>query len=451
MQVNSSLEIGNLLFLQQSRQKYQDVLAKIASGKELNSASDNASNMMIADELRSYAETLSQSVSNSNDSIGMSKIADGAMSAQSKILDEMKVKSVSANSAIHNSYTRGMIKEELQGLSASYENIANTTSFNGKSLLRGFDGEFMVGGGELASLNVGDTSLSSVTATKFSSDKIFGLASDGTVSAKLKLQSGTTNVNLNEVKMGTAVGQGVGELAKEVNKYSDITGIKASYSNEVSSNAEVSANTLNGVQINGIAIGDMNVLNNDSDGTLVNSINAQKDKTGVIASMKEDGKVSLQSTDGRGMNIQGLDTIGIVSDHYSGSISLVNDGQKAINVQDLNGNIDFSSEKVNLKDSINNMDTQEDAGVVQNLVDNAISSLGSNRANVGSFHNQMVSQSENLANMYVNTKYSESQLRDTDIAKQLSELLKQANLTQADIINQQYINKYRSGIMALLN
>jgi flagellin len=450
LSINNSMDLNNLVFLQKSKQQYNEILAKIGSGQELTSAASNASGMMIADQLRNYAETLSQNVANSNDSIGMAKIADGAMNVQSQILDDMKVKAVAANSAIHNSSTLSSIKGELQDLSASYNNIANTTSYNGKSLLRGFSGDFEVGGASLANLNIGDTALSKVNATNYSTGDITGLASDGSDKVQLQFQRGADMLTLNEVEMGTGVGQGVGELAKEINKYSDQTGLKASYDNTVTSGVINQQTDLTNVSINGVNLGDISLEANDSTGTLVDAINSQTTDTGVEAMMGEDGTLSLKSIDGRGMQIDGLDSIGIANDTYSGNLSLVSDG-KPVDIKDLNSNVSFSSESVNLEDAINNMSSSSDAGVVGSLLDNAISDLSSNRGSVGSFQNQMVAQSEVLSSTYVNTKYSESQIRDADIAEQLAELMKQQGLTSAELINQQYINKYRSGIMALLN
>jgi flagellin len=453
MQINNSMDINNLVFLQKSQRKYQEIIAKIASGKELNSASDNASGMMIADSLRNYAETLTQSMSNANDSIGMARIADGAMGVQSDILADMKTKAVAANSAIHNSHTRGMIKQEMQGLSASYESISNNTSFNSKSLLRGFEGDFHVSGGVGGnmSLNIGDTSLSKVTATKHSTGDITGLNADGSDNVKMQFTTGGVTTTLNEVQMGTAVGQGVGELAKEINKHTDTTGVKASFSNSTTGNSAISAGTLNGIKINGINIGNISVEANDSNNALVDAINNRTTDTGVEAMMSEDGKLTLNSIDGRGMKTEGLAGAGIADEHYSGSLTLTSKSGAPVKVEDANSTISFSRESVNLADSINTMDSQEDAAVVGDMVDSAIESLNTNRGNVGSFQNQMESQIKNLSSSYVNTKYSESQIRDTDIAEKLMELMKESGLTQAQVINQQYINKYRAGIMALLN
>ncbi|MGA9047179.1 MAG: flagellin, partial [Sulfuricurvum sp.] len=54
-------------------------LSKLSSGLRINSASDDASGMAIADSLRSQASSLGQAVANANDAIGIVQIADKAM------------------------------------------------------------------------------------------------------------------------------------------------------------------------------------------------------------------------------------------------------------------------------------------------------------------------------------------------------------------------------------
>jgi flagellin len=450
--INSAMDLNNLLFLNKVGSKYNESLVKIATGQKINSAADDASGLMIADQLRSYAESMSQSMANANDSIGIAKIADGAMSQQSEILDQMRTKAVAANSAINNSSNLSSIKGELQALSASYDSISANTSYNGKSLLSGFSGSFEVSGGNgMSSLNISDTSLSKVTGTTYTTGAITGLAADGSDSVAMQFTSGGVSTTLSEVQMGTAVGQGVGALASEINKYSDTTGVKAHYSNTTTGSSEIAEGLLNDVRINGVDLGSIEVDANDATNSLVTAINSQTLETGVEAYLNEDGKLTLNSLDGRGMQVEGLATAGIADDTYNGSLTLTNTNGAPVAVEDTNGTINFSSDTVTLEESINNMDSQESVGVVQDLLDGASASLSSNRANVGSFQNSMESQVSNLASSYVNTKYSESQMRDTDMVQEIMNMIKQQGLTEADIINQQYINKYRAGIMALLN
>ncbi|WP_332882093.1 flagellin hook IN motif-containing protein, partial [Campylobacter pinnipediorum] len=65
----------------------------------------------------------------------------------------------------------------------------------------------------------------------------------------------------------------------------------------------IKAANLKDLTINDVKIGDLQIKDNDSNGTLVNAINAVKDQTGVEASINPQGKLVLTSRDGRAMKV----------------------------------------------------------------------------------------------------------------------------------------------------
>ncbi len=54
-------------------------LSRLSSGLRINTAADDASGLVIADNLKSQANSLGQAIKNANDAVGMVKIADKAM------------------------------------------------------------------------------------------------------------------------------------------------------------------------------------------------------------------------------------------------------------------------------------------------------------------------------------------------------------------------------------
>ena len=122
-------------------------LQKLSSGLRINSAKDDASGMAIADTLRSQANTLGQAIRNANDGMGIIQIADKAMDEQIKILDTIKQKATQATQDGQTTTTRKAIQSDINRLIESLDNIANTTSYNGLSLLSGSftNKEFQVG------------------------------------------------------------------------------------------------------------------------------------------------------------------------------------------------------------------------------------------------------------------------------------------------------------------
>ena len=122
-------------------------LGSLASGLRINSAADDASGLVIADSLRSQANSLGQAVRNANDAIGIIQTADKAMDEQIKILDTIKTKAIQSASDGQSASSREAIQKDVDRLISSLNNIAQTTSFNGQSLLSGkyTDKAFQVG------------------------------------------------------------------------------------------------------------------------------------------------------------------------------------------------------------------------------------------------------------------------------------------------------------------
>ncbi|RAX54832.1 flagellin B, partial [Helicobacter monodelphidis] len=112
-------------------------LERLSSGLRINKAADDASGMAIADSLRSQANSLGQAMRNTNDGIGIIQIADKAMDEQVKILDTIKTKAVQAAQDGQTTKTRTAIQADINRLIDSLDNIANTTSYNGLTLLAG--------------------------------------------------------------------------------------------------------------------------------------------------------------------------------------------------------------------------------------------------------------------------------------------------------------------------
>ena len=112
-------------------------LGRLSSGIRIQTAADNASGLVIADSLKSQANSLGQAISNGNDAIGIVQTADKAMDEQIKIIDTIKTKAIQAANDSQNSDSRKAIQNDISRLLDELDNIANTTSFNGQKLLNG--------------------------------------------------------------------------------------------------------------------------------------------------------------------------------------------------------------------------------------------------------------------------------------------------------------------------
>ncbi|EJJ9656671.1 flagellin A [Campylobacter coli] len=283
-------------------------LSRLSSGLRINSAADDASGMAIADSLRSQAATLGQAINNGNDAIGILQTADKAMDEQLKILDTIKTKATQAAQDGQSLKTRTMLQADINRLMEELDNIANTTSFNGKQLLSGnfINQEFQIGASsnQTVKATIGATQSSKIGLTRFETGG--RISSSGEVQFTLKNYNGIDDFQFQKVVISTSVGTGLGALAEEINKSADQTGVRATFTVETRGMAAVRAGTTSDTfAINGVKIGQVEYKDGDSNGALVAAINSVKDTTGVEASIDANGQLLLSSREGRGIKIEG--------------------------------------------------------------------------------------------------------------------------------------------------
>nr|AAF05902.1 flagellin A [Campylobacter jejuni subsp. jejuni 81-176] len=312
-------------------------LSRLSSGLRINSAADDASGMAIADSLRSQANTLGQAISNGNDALGILQTADKAMDEQLKILDTIKTKATQAAQDGQSLKTRTMLQADINRLMEELDNIANTTSFNGKQLLSGgfTNQEFQIGSSSNQTIkaSIGATQSSKIGVTRFETGS--QSFSSGTVGLTIKNYNGIEDFKFDSVVISTSVGTGLGALAEEINRNADKTGIRATFDvKSVGAYAIKAGNTSQDFAINGVVIGQINYNDGDNNGQLISAINAVKDTTGVQASKDENGKLVLTSADGRGIKITGSIGVGagILHTENYGRLSLVKNDGRDINI-----------------------------------------------------------------------------------------------------------------------
>lgn len=273
-------------------------LQKLSSGLRINSAKDDASGMAIADSLRSQANTLGQAIKNANDGMGIIQIADKAMDEQVKVLDTIKTKAAQAAQDGQTETTRKAIQADINRLIESLDNIAQTTSYNGLTLLAGgfTNKEFQVGAysNQTIRASIGATSSDKIGHVRTESYKISGTAltaGNGGMTTTLSFTVANKTVNLESVVLSSSAGTGLGVLAEAINRYSDeLGGVRAEADVQVAGSAPVQSGTVTKLNINGISIiasggGSIEVGKNDNTNALVQAINAWKDTTGVQASI----------------------------------------------------------------------------------------------------------------------------------------------------------------------
>ena len=288
-------------------------LERLSSGLRINWAKDNASGLAIADQLRTQASSLKQAIDNGNEAMSVLTVADKAIEEQVNILDSIKQKAISAAQDGQSTKTRNMLQADINRLMEELDNIANSTSFNGKQLLSGgyINQEYQIGdrSNTTVKTSIGPTMSSKIGVTRFETGA--NVTASGLVNMVIKNYNGVEDFKFAEVTISYSVGTGLGALTEEINRVSDRTGVRASFTVQTYGVYEIKRGTTSkDFSINGVIIGQIEYQDADKNGQLVQAINAVKDTTGVEAARDANGKLILNSADGRGIVIGGDPGVG---------------------------------------------------------------------------------------------------------------------------------------------
>lgn len=321
-------------------------LEKLSSGLRINKAADDASGMAIADSLRSQGLSLGQAIKNANDGISMVQTADGALEESINIVNTIKTKAVQAAQDGQTTESRLAIQADINKLMEELDIIAKTTSFNNQKLLSGnfTNKKFQIGAysGETVNISIGtgeSTKIGHISTSELT------VADVGTAALAVysNIQNATYDLNTVEIQYDNTRENSMGALADAINKLSDALGITADAVVATTTDFAINAGSTDSTfEINGVHIGELIVQENDSDGALVASINFKTDQHGVFASVDEEGRLTLTSTDDRAIEVtQGTATtavLGATADMSTlGKITLTQNGTAEIVILDRAG------------------------------------------------------------------------------------------------------------------
>ncbi|MBS3953408.1 MAG: flagellin [Methylomicrobium sp.] len=245
-----------------------------------------------------------------------------------------------------------------------------------------------------------------------------------------------------------------------------------------------------GLKINGVSIGPVDIKVKDSDGSLVNAINAKTNATGVVASIDKDGRLNLVAEDGRDIILQtkskteanllfnggGGAVNGIGGNEgydFREPIDLRVSGQVTISASDTISasgastttmasiGLDPASsvstgrgiqQNVQAIGTIANADvtTVQGANQLMKSVDSAINQVDSLRAVLGAAQNRFEMTIRNLDNVAENLAAANSRIRDADFAKETTEMTRNQILQQAGTAMLSQANAQTQNVMSLL-
>jgi flagellin len=110
-------------------------MARLSSGKRINSASDDAAGVAIASRLSAEIRGTDQAIRNSLDGQALIDTAEGAHKEIENILQRMREVAVQASNDTNNAQDRDNLQAEMNAMSSEIDRIAGTTTWAGANLM----------------------------------------------------------------------------------------------------------------------------------------------------------------------------------------------------------------------------------------------------------------------------------------------------------------------------
>lgn len=530
--INTNLtSLVGLRQLSQTQTNLNRILEKVASGNRINSARDDAAGLAIANRFTSQINGLNTASRNASDGISLAQTTESALEETTTALQRIRDLSLQAANGSLSSSDRGAIQQEIDQLTSEVDRIAETTTFNGRNVLDGSlaDQQFQIGanGGEVVTVSSFDARSSSLgglpgevqssgNRVQLGSNDIGsqGLQegdSDTAPITELTIQVGseaTVNIastenggDLNTLtstseltdSTGLSYGSGLAKtIAERVNSVRETDGsgldnvfalasttfnatsvesddFSGSVNNNTATNVASGAISNGDFSINGVDVGPALFDENDASGSLVDTINAKSNLTGVTASTNAQGELELNADDGRDIVISTSSAavsnrlFGGAENRFSESFQdLRVSGEVTVSATDTLtfGGADLASTGLNTLQEDNvqatgtlsniSVDTTELAQASVNTVDSALNRIDSYRASLGAIQNRFESSIRNLSAVSESQAAARSRIADTDFAAQISELSKEQIKRQAGLALQAQANALSQQILSLL-
>lgn len=480
MRINTNVSALNALRqLSITDGRMQGSINKLSTGLRINSAADDPAGLAISEGFRSQIKGLQQAMRNSQDAINMAKTAEGSLDEVSRLVNSIRSLAVhSANSAVIDSNQLQANQTTLRNALDSIDRIAEQTSWGTKKLLNGSAGatasltrtdlvqSFYIGseaGGKV--VRNGPLDIQQVTAaTQTTTGAMAGTFADGnaTVNEGTMIINGTAIRSFPGDTISTVLAR-INEKSAEIGATARLTGsgpfqvelVANKYGANFPINFSESTSILNGgASLTGTpganAVYDVTIPVEPS-GTVTETF------TGGVSAL-EDG-LTLTSPSGNKMVL----TTGGNSESASVQIGALSVGTMRFQIgANAEQTAHFSMPAVfanklgtgavagkSLRDI--DLTTPQGAQEAIQIIDSAVQELALTRGNLGAFQaNYLESTYRSLAVAEENLTASESNIRDVDMAREMTEFTKVQILRQSGMAVLAQANQSSQGVLSLL-
>ena len=120
-----------------SKGELDQAMERLASGKRINSAADDAAGLSISSRMEAQVASYRMAIRNAEDGISLAKTAEGAMEEITEMLQRMRELAMASANGTYSQADRASLDLEVQQLKEEIDRITMNSVFNGRSLLDG--------------------------------------------------------------------------------------------------------------------------------------------------------------------------------------------------------------------------------------------------------------------------------------------------------------------------
>ncbi len=456
---------------------------ELSSGLAINSPADNPAGYIAAQGFTSQLGGTQQAISNVNQAVSLVQTADGALTQQINILQQIQNIANQAAGGINNAQQLQSLQQVVSQLQTQVTTTAQQATFNGQNLLDGtFGAQFQVGAseGQTIGLSIPSTEATALGANQSSAAagatdvyKVNGSGSGGvgdasgnsyaittagsgaftaTGATPIVISGSSGNANLTV----SAATQSAQNIAASINDLQGQTNVTASADTSVAFTVTAGSvsfilgngNDGAGAQTNAVNISaTVGSVSQSGLQNLVSAINQQTGATGVTASVNSNNQLVLTQAQGDNISITGFAGTGTLKAGGTTAVTLAAAGTTSATVQGLvtvQSNQAFalsaagSDIGLNTASSLSslsgvNVSSVSGANSALNVVSFALQQLENVGAQLGAVQQRLQATASNLQTTDTNLTTARSVVQDANIPQVTTQLTQQEILQQAGV------------------
>jgi flagellin len=443
---------------------------QLSSGLAINSPADNPAGYIAAQGFTAQLSGTNQAISNSNQAISLVQTANGAITQQVNILQNiLSIASQAANGGA-TSQQLASLQQVVSQLQTEVSSIANQTNFNGVNLLDGTfqNVNFQVGAkaGQTIGLTIGNTAANQVGAYQSSgtaaiytaTGKATGGVGDNTGNSFTISAAGAGAFTAGNVGVSGSAGnanvaitaaESAQNFAAGVNAVTSKTNVTAVANTSVA--FTVTAGTVSFTLGNGNGAAQTNTVNISATvssatasglANLVSQINQSTGQTGIVAAVNSSNQLVLTQAQGDNISFAGFAGTGTLA---AGTTTLAAAGTVSATVQGLTTLQSTQSFGLSNTDaglgvtsslaalSAVNVSTQAGATAALNVVSFALQQLENVGGQLGAIQQELQATVSNLQSTATNITAAKGVVEDANIPQVTTQLTQQEILQQAGV------------------